>query len=54
MDPPGWAWIRRRLAHEWGVPPWEVDRAPWREVSLELRLMQIEGEVEQWKQQHKR
>lgn len=41
-----WVYVRRQIARSWGVPPWEVDAAPWDEVAMELRLMQIEGKVQ--------
>ena len=40
-----WVWVRRRLAERWGVPPWEVDEAPYEEIALELKLGAIEHEM---------
>ena len=37
-----WAYTRRRLAERWRIPPWEVDRAPWSEVRLEMEIQEIE------------
>lgn len=42
--PVPWAYIRRELARAWGVPPWQVDEAPWHEVALELRLRDLEAQ----------
>lgn len=41
-----WAYIRRQLARSWGVPPWVVDDAPYEEVLLELKILELEGEAE--------
>lgn len=40
-----WAYTRRRLAERWHIPPWEVDRAPWSEVRLELEIQAIEAKA---------
>lgn len=38
-----WAYVRRRLAERWHVPPWVVDEAPVDEIALELKLSEIEA-----------
>jgi hypothetical protein len=46
-----WVYIRRELAKGWFVPPWVVDGSDEppdmvEEVRIELRIRQIEAEVE--------
>jgi len=36
-------YIRREIAKDWGIPPWEVDDAPEGEVALELQFRRIEA-----------
>lgn len=43
-SPLPWAYTRRDLARQWGVPPWEVDAAPNDEVETELAIRRIEAE----------
>ena len=45
MDVP-WAYVRRAVARSWGVPPWEVDDAPYDEVLLEIKILNLEAEAE--------
>lgn len=40
-----WVYIRRAVAKSWGLPPWEVDEAPYDEVMTELRIMKLENEA---------
>jgi hypothetical protein len=47
--PVPWAYVRAQLAERWGVPPWEVDEAPAREVALALHLARIEGEAAEYR-----
>lgn len=42
--PVPWAYARRQIAEQWGVPPWVVDEAPRQEIELELRIREIEAE----------
>lgn len=37
--------MRARVARAWGVPPWEVDEAPWPEVKLAAELLYLTGEI---------
>lgn len=41
-----WAYTRRQLAQRWGIPPWEVDEAPYYEVGLELEIQSIEAKCQ--------
>lgn len=38
-----WAYVRREIAREWGVPPWVVDASPRGEVEETLALRSIEA-----------
>jgi hypothetical protein len=43
--PVPWAYVRREIAREWGVPPWVVDASPQGEVEETLALRSIEARV---------
>jgi hypothetical protein len=47
--PVPWLFVRKQLAAEWHVAPWQVDEAPASEVALALKLMAIEGEAAAWR-----
>lgn len=40
-----WLYVRSRIARAWGVPPWDVDEAPWPEVALAAELLHLTGEM---------
>jgi hypothetical protein len=43
--PVPWLYVRAKIAAAWGVPPWEVDEAPWSEVALAQELLFVTGEI---------
>ena len=49
-----WAYTRRVIAERWHIPPPDVDRYPWPEILCELRILNLEARVDEWKQQHGR
>jgi hypothetical protein len=45
IGPLPWVYVRRDLAKQWGIPPWEVDVAALEEIQIELAIRSIEAEV---------
>lgn len=43
--PVPWLYLRARVAEAWGVPPWDVDDAPWSEVDLAVELLHLSGRL---------
>lgn len=41
-----WVYVRRAVAKSWGVPPWAVDAAPYDEVLMELKILELETDAE--------